>query len=423
MKKIAILYLLLFTLFETISHAQKIDTATQIFDTSFATLKVQKANNFYAPPIINLNNGEQIIISFDELADDVRYMQYHLIHCNSDWQPSQLVDSEFIDGFNIANIEDYAFSSNTFIHYVNYRIVIPNEDIQPTISGNYLLQVFPENEPENIILQARFSIEESQIAIKANVTTQTDKGFNDSLQQLEFSLNTKLYKIDNPYADIITTIEQNGRTDNAVTITRPLRVAGSEIFYEHIPELIFPAGNEFRRFETVRANYPGMGIDSTRYINDRYHAFMRINEERASSEYIFDQTQYGRYIIDEYNSTDPDLGADYIDTHFYLDFPEVMNADIYVDGEFTHHQYTEANRMIYNPYTNLYELTMPLKQGSYNYQFLALPHNGHIGETSLIEGNHYETVNEYVIKVFHRSPISRADKLIGYYVIYSENKF
>ena len=157
MKKTALLYLLLFTLFETISHAQKIDTATQIFDTSFATLKVQKANNFYAPPIINLNNGEQIIISFDELADDVRYMQYHLIHCNSDWQPSQLVDSEFIDGFNIANIEDYAFSSNTFIHYVNYRIVIPNEDIQPTISGNYLLQVFPENEPENIILQARFS--------------------------------------------------------------------------------------------------------------------------------------------------------------------------------------------------------------------------------------------------------------------------
>ena len=124
-------------------------------------------------------------------------------------------------------------------------------------------------------------------------------------------------------------------------------------------------------------------------------------------------------MIDEYNSTDPDLGADYIDTHFYLDFPQLINADIYVDGEFTNHQYSEDNRMIYNSKTNLYELTMTLKQGSYNYQFLAIPHNGRIGEVSLIEGNHYETVNEYVIKVYHRSPGSRADKLIGYYVVYS----
>ena len=399
--------------------AKNINTATQIFNPSFATLKIQQADNFYAPPIININNGEQIVVSFDEISDDVSYLQYHLIHCNSDWQPSQLIDSEFVDGFNIANIEDYAFSSNTFIHYVNYRIVIPNQDIKPIVSGNYLLQVFPENEPENVILQARFSIDEAQITISGDITTQTDKGFNDHWQQLDFSIDTKLYKVNDPYLDLITIIEQNGRTDNAVTITHPQRVSGTKIFYEHNPNLIFPAANEFRRFETVRANYPGMGIDSTRYINDRYHAFMRINEERASSQYLYDQTQYGRFMIDEYNSTDPDLGADYIDTHFYLDFPQLINADIYVDGEFTNHQYSEDNRMIYNPKTNLYELTMTLKQGSYNYQFLTIPHNGRIGEVSLIEGNHYETVNEYVIKVYHRSPGSRADKLIGYYVVYS----
>ena len=98
--------------------AKNINTATQIFNPSFATLKIQQADNFYAPPIININNGEQIVVSFDEISDDVSYLQYHLIHCNSDWQPSQLIDSEFVDGFNIANIEDYAFSSNTFIHYV-----------------------------------------------------------------------------------------------------------------------------------------------------------------------------------------------------------------------------------------------------------------------------------------------------------------
>lgn len=402
-----------------IISAQEIDTSTRIFDDSFATLKVRHADNFYAPPIINLTNGEQIVISFDELAEDVRYMQYQLIHCNADWQPSQLVDSEFLDGFNVASIEDYAFSSNTFTHFVNYRIVIPNNDIRPTVSGNYLLQVFPENEPENVLLQARFSVDDAVVKISAEASSRTDRGVNDKWQQVSFTINSNRYKIDNPYSDLIIQVEQNGRTDNAVTVTRPLRVSGSDIIYEHIPALIFPASNEFRRFETVRNNYPGMGIDSTRYVGNRYSAYLKVNEERTSASYLYDQTQYGRFVIDEYNSTDPDLGADYIDTHFILDFPEVTNADIYVDGEFTGHLFTDRNRMKYNPYTNFYELTLPLKQGSYNYQFLAVPHGSNVGDSSLIEGDHYETVNEYVIKVYYRKPGSRADKMLGYYVVYS----
>ncbi|MBQ5697156.1 MAG: DUF5103 domain-containing protein, partial [Muribaculaceae bacterium] len=103
-------------------YAQSVDTETKIFYPDFKTLKIQVADDFLAPPIIHLNSNEQITITFDEISDDVRYMQYRLIHCNADWQPSQLLDSEIVDGFNIANVNDYAFSSNTFVHYVNYLI-------------------------------------------------------------------------------------------------------------------------------------------------------------------------------------------------------------------------------------------------------------------------------------------------------------
>ena len=157
-------------------YAQSVDTETKIFYPDFKTLKIQVADDFLAPPIIHLNSNEQLTITFDEIADDVRYMQYRLIHCNADWQPSQLLDSEIVDGFNIANVNDYAFSSNTFVHYVNYLITIPNQDIKPLVSGNFLLQVFPENDPDDIILQARFCIDEAKVELSnTNLTPKTTR--------------------------------------------------------------------------------------------------------------------------------------------------------------------------------------------------------------------------------------------------------
>ena len=74
-------------------YAQKMNTDTQIFHPDFRTLKVQVENDFMSPPIIHLNGNGRITIMFDELSDDMRYMQYRLVHCNADWQPSMLLDS------------------------------------------------------------------------------------------------------------------------------------------------------------------------------------------------------------------------------------------------------------------------------------------------------------------------------------------
>ena len=100
-------------------------------------------------------SSDRIIISFDEIGDDYSRLRYRLIHCNADWQPSRLLESEYLKGFNEAEIEDFAFSSNTYVHYVNYRIAIPSDDMQPIVSGNYLLQVFEADDPDDIILQRK----------------------------------------------------------------------------------------------------------------------------------------------------------------------------------------------------------------------------------------------------------------------------
>lgn len=397
------------------------DTSEQIFNPAFRSLKTSVENNFMAQPVIHLGSDEKIVISFDELTDEASYLRAMLIHCNADWQPSNLVDSEFIDGFNETEIDDYAFSQNTFIHYVNYRLTIPSENLRPTRSGNYLLQVYNEDDPDIVILQTRFSISESRLAVDGFVTGRTDRGYNDSWQQLELKIDAGDYPVRDPFSDIIVEISQNGNPESIRHITRPLRIDGKTLIYEHSPELIFPAGNEFRRFETVRADYPGLGVDSVRFENGIYHAYLTAGHKRLASNYSYDRTQHGRFLIREYNSTDSDLGADYISVHFRLDAPKFTGADVYVDSEMTSHNLSSRYKMEYNPDIQAYTLTLPLKQGSYNYRYIALPagYSDAKPDAAPIEGDFYETRNEYRIKIFQREPGARADRLIGDKIIYS----
>ena len=384
----------------------------------FRTMKVMKDGDFMAAPTIRLDSDERLIVNFDEWSEDYSDLQYRLIHCGPDWKPSGLLESEYLNGFNIADIEDWAFSSNTFVHFVNYRIEIPNEDMQPLLSGNYILQIFERDDPDETLGEARFSVSEHSVDIFGGVSTQTDRGLNTDWQQLELDVKPTNVNIDDPYSMIRVDITQNNAPYTTSTLRTPSRVEGKDLIYSHQPELIFKAGNEFRRFETIRTNYNDMHVDSMRFLSRNYHAWLTPDTERASKQYSYDQTQQGRFLIREYNSTDSDLGADYVTVHFFLESPEAIDADVHVEGEFTEFKHNDSNRMHYDYNQGAYMLEMPLKQGSYNYRYVAVPRRGNRqADPSLIEGNKHETRNEYRVQVWYRPIGGRYDRLIGDQII------
>ena len=123
------------------------DTLDGIFNSRFKSLTTTVAGNEMSPPVITLNGNDRVIISFDELSDERSYLRYSLVHCNALWQPSGLVESEFLDGFNIGDVEEFSYSQATTVNYIHYSLSLPNDRMRFTISGNYLLKVFPENNP------------------------------------------------------------------------------------------------------------------------------------------------------------------------------------------------------------------------------------------------------------------------------------
>lgn len=367
-----------------------------------------------AIPVISLDNpGDRIVISFDELSDDRRYMRYELIHCDARWKPEGLVDSEFLDGFNVADVDDYSYSQATLVHYVHYRITVPNDQMRITAAGNYIVRVYPEDDPDETLLETRFSVCDFSMRVGAAVTSRTDIDTNESHQQVDVTVDMRDINVRDPFTDLTVVVTQNGRPDNEVILTQPLRVAGDKVYFEHQRPLIFQAGNEYRRFETVSTTYPGMNIDEIVYAAPIYNMVLATDHPRAGTSYLYDQTQNGRFFIREYNAVDPDTEADYTLNHFRLEMPELQGYDIFIDGDLTGRRMDPSSRMVYNRATGAYEASLLLKQGSYNYQYLAVPAGSTRGFTAPVEGDFYPTVNEYTVKVYYRPPGTRYDRLVG----------
>lgn len=387
------------------------NTFTDIFDPNFTTLQWKVNAQEFMPPLIYLNSDDVIEVSFDELSDSRRYLRYELLHCNALWQPDNLIPAEYLDGFNEAAIDDYAFSQATLTNYVNYRLSIPNADIRPLISGNYLLRVYDENDPDTTLLQLRFCIVEPTMKVNASVTSRTDIDYNESHQQLTIAIDPDRTTVNNPYTDIIVSVEQNGRTDNSILLSGPTSIEGNIMRFDHDRRLIFPAGNEYRRFETVATSYPGMGVESISFADPFYHMTLHTDLPRLDRNYSYDQTQFGSFKVREYNSDDSDTEAEYVLVHFTLDMPWQDSYDIFIDGDMVCRRFDPRSRMVFNRATNRYEATLLLKQGAYNYQYLAVPAGSTKGLSAPIEGDKYQTANQYLVKVYNRRPGERYDRL------------
>jgi len=405
-----------------VAWAQNIvDTRPHIFDSNVRSLKICLANNMYIPPILMMNGSDHLVVNFDYLDYDVHYLRYSVTHCNANWQPSELLENEYVSGFNYADIDNFEPSLATFVHYYNYQFDLPNPDMEFLVSGNYLLTVYEQEEPDVILFQTRFSVCEGKVSVFPQVTSRTDVEYNNRYQQVSFDVRYKPNQISDPYTEFTCVVSQNSRDDNAVYVKRPMMVGIDYATYEHNRNLIFPAGNEFRRFETVNERGMNMGVQAIRYYEPMNHAILMVDEPRNAMQYLYDKTQFGRFTIRNAESRgESAVQADYMITHFTLDTGEKLNGGkVLLYGEFMDGYPPSQSVMKYDAASGCYVADVLLKQGAYNYMYLWLPDGATAAQTSRIEGDHYETVNEYLVKVYDRPMGGRYDRLVGYGVAYS----
>lgn len=385
------------------------------------SVKLQKGDDFLSPPVLLLSDpgASPLVLSFDLMGDAHRYLRASLTHTTPFGAPSGLLESEYASEFNQTSLEDFAYSQNTFRHYVNYRLPLPTPDLQPLLSGRYTVNVWDEDEPDSLLLSVPFYVSEGAGTLQGSASHITDRGSAGEWQQLAFTYTLpRTLAVHDPLQELTVIAVQNSDPSTAHTL-KPLRLEGNRLIFEHRPELLFPASNEFRRMEISRTDMPVMHTDSLRFDGVGYSAFLTPDYPRTERPYEYDRTQWGRFKVREYFSTDSDLGADYLPVTFTLVMPRVMNGDPYVQGEFTGYKTLPRYRMVWDEERHLYTLTLPLKQGHYNYRYALAAEPGRAGEPGPVEGNKYETSNEYTIYIYYTPPGARYSRLLNVATIIS----
>ncbi len=354
-------------------------------------------------------------ISFDELTTEPHYFSYRLLHLNADHTPSNLQEQEYVSGINRQSIDDYETSRTTQQPYTHYRFAFPNDDIRPTISGNYCLQIYEDHDPDLVLMQVCFYVVEPKVTVDATVRSQTDIELSGRYQQLDLDLFTKKLTITDPQ-QITVIVQQNNRWDNASVLRKPTFIFSDKLQYRNEKTLIFEGGNEYRHFDISSEYMKGWHVDKIDFDHTYYHAFLEQDIQRKDEPYQSDKDANGIFRIHREKAIDSDTEADYMWVYFFLKADKPwLDGTIYITGDGWYNNFFEQNRMKYDDIHHCYYLSTYLKQGAYEYQYLFVPAFTKNCTTMRCEGSHWQTENEYTVYVYYRPLGARYDQLVGMY--------
>ncbi|MCQ2299505.1 MAG: DUF5103 domain-containing protein [Bacteroidales bacterium] len=372
-------------------------------------------------PILGIESNDFLMLQFDYLSENAGDFRYRITHCDANWNPDGLEPSEYINGFEEGAVDNYKFSFTTMHPFVYYSQRIPAEYTSFITSGNFLITVFPTDYPDSIVLTRRFMVTEDIVDIEASVGKPTG-GYGDFNrdQELNFGIQKKessRFDFQQQYATVITW--QNGRND----LRREMPFSGyqgEKVMYRWKRENIFPGGSSFRYFDCSNLRAKMYNIQNIEEFGGETLIFLRPEEDRSRKNYIYTKGLLGGMKINAFDRNDAQTQGDYVWANFSLPVERpFIDGSLHIIGDLTDWSFDENSRMEWHPEYKAYTKRMLVKQGYYSYQIIFLPTGEKEGQTSRIEGDHFETPNRYTIACYYRLPYEKHDRLIAIKQVYS----
>ena len=348
-----------------------------------------------------------LTLEFDDLVEAHEQYKVKFIHCNSNWKPSGLRPLDYLYEFNEYNIRQYEYSTDTKIGYIHYTFKLPSFKV----SGNYLLIAYRGTNENDVILTKRFMIYSPsvEINIQSNLNGLTSMRRNN--QQIDFNIDYENYELINPLDRIRVILRQNQQWYNIITLIKPSFLREHSLEYRFFNfENNFSAGNEYRFFDMRSLRYPGQNISKIDLLKRPSEAIIMTEKPRIYQAYAQYDDINGNFYIKNLD-TGGSSESDYLYTTFNLVLKEPIGGSIHVLGKMNDNKLDATTEMKLDDKTNQYTNTQLLKQGFYNYKYVV---KSDTLDYNYLEGNHFETENDYEIFVYYTPPNLRGDLLIGY---------
>lgn len=402
---------LLFCLLSFFSFSFLYGQAPQNLTADYIKSAAFMQNNQSQFPFFPLRDG--FTLEFDDLYADETIYYYRIIAYNYDWTPSKLKEIEYIQGHNRQRIRSYENSYNTLQNYEHYRLRIPNEFYKVTKSGNYVLEIYDEN--DEVVIRRKLVLYENILNVPIKVKRTRNLEFYDTKQSLEFSINLGDSDFQNPTKNIKVGIFQNGRWDSFLNNIAPQYVIGNELVYKYDSETQFWGGNQYLNFDNSDIRQVNNMIGRTEVTNGIYNTYLFTNENRRNKLHTYFPDLNGHFYPRTIGDKNASIEGEYSWVYYSFspseDMPE--NTEYYVTGMFNDYELTPNNKMTFNEEKQVYEKAILTKQGFTNFTYTAVVNNKVAPEWNP-DGNQALTTNTYQVIVYYRANTDIYDRAIGF---------
>jgi hypothetical protein len=366
------------------------------------------------PAVLNKNSlNTYLILEFDDLRAKYASFSAKIIHCDYDWQKSNLAEMEYLEGFNEFFINNYHVSQNTKTPYYHYSFKLP----KTKISGNFILQVFENRTEGTPIFERKFRVFDQMIGIDGGIIPAQDPQYWKTHQQLNVKIDIGNYNIAFPQRELKIVVRQNQREDKLTEIKNNNLVnSGRNSFSLKYfdSENLFKAGNEFRFVDLSSSFKIGQNIKEIKLGTPDQITVVTQNK-RSNKGYLNAFDNDGGYLITNLENGEIDLNSDYMEVKFTLNAPyEESGNKPMIAGKLVNWENAELD---FNPNTQLYEKTLMLKQGIYDFGFTLKNVVTEKIDEDIYEGNFSDTNNTYEVFIYHKPPGKRSELLVAYQML------
>ena len=385
-------------------------------DFEIKSLKTYTAGNEASFPVIDYGTGNpsKITIEFDIASDYQPFLNIHFKFCDKNWEP--------YDNIFLVN-QGHDFERNLYLEKLpndvtgaNYHFKknFPSQDVWFPFSGKWIYYITDSQDEETVYASGKFIVVYPGLKLNARISRARLEGKSASPATRTFTMETSFVLPDSLFPTNVDEVEiiENQKIYDPIIIDRdPYNEYryydwdGADRF-KFVAKDIFP-GNEYRQVDLRDHN-----IYNTKEVNAQRDV---IETSQSNSRYYKDLN--GGSILTNYNNR----YADYLDVTFKLRMPSNFKKKIFLVGSFNEWDIWYDYEM--NNNGGLFETTAELKRGIYDYQYVtAEVINNEITNLNWIEleGNNWETDNEYHILLYYKEPErGNYDRLLGYVKISS----
>jgi len=412
-KPAGLFFLLLLTIQIAVAQQQQFVYENKVYQPQIKTVQCYNAQKEQSLPVIALKSNERLVFSFDDLNAGSKNYWYTIEHCTSDWKSSRLSTIDYLESLSEDRITEYKYSFGTIQKYTHYQLTLPNTQIRPKISGNYILKVYEEGNQQKPVISQQFYVVDNLVNIGVDVVASSQVSLRFSNQKINFTILHQM-PIQNPYTDLKAIVMQNGNPQTAILNTKPNFIRPGSLAYNELNSNDFVAGNEFRKFDIRSLRYKGDNVqDIIKDTTTSVILFQDINTSKAKYSNLIDEN--GSFFIRNKEGSDDPTEGDYASVMFTLNaVPPTPNGDVYVTGRFNNYILNEANKLSFDSSRKRFYGNILLKQGLYDYKYVWLNKDTGKIDQAVFEGSFFETLNTYQVFAYYKKPGMRWEELIGY---------